>query len=579
MTQRPARLRGLVAIASTTVAGLALTAQPAGAVDVADWATLSTDFAACAPAALGTTLTADIDSGGADLVIPSGCDARIDLAGHELRVQSVRIASGTQFTLTDSSPGNAGQLHADARSSTDPLAGVDVLGTFYVDDARVTAFGSEYGSGIGAGTTHDSGLIIVDRGTITATGGESGAGIGPRLDGVGGRIELLGATVTANGGSGHPGVGGRYGPAITIESTSLNATGGVNGSGIQGPLSVNDSVVVAHGGRDGAGIGGSNPNGTAWDVQILGPELGGFGPSTVTAVGGDRASGIGGGSDSPGGTLVVGTGGNVVHATGGAGATAIGGGLDGIGGEIAILAGSTVTAIGGAGSPSVLGSAWPEGPFGILEVAGTLHLPQGQLLLPRSDDDLPGVPHVLVEDGGRILGSEADPTTGAQLVGDGWIENQGVIALTEDLVLGGNTIEVTTNNFDVRFDAAGGTPVASTRVFAPTWDTGYRGALPTSTRSGFTFDGWLTAAGPLTADAALVPLASSPVLATAQWTRGTDPTAGTPGTGLGNGSSPSAATLPVVGAGPSLSALLAALLATAAGAVLLRRRGTTHSVS
>ncbi len=570
MTLRPSRPRLLVATALTAVAGLALSAQPAAAVDVADWATLSADFAACAPAALATTLTADIDSGATDLVIPSGCDARIDLAGHELSVQSVRIAAGAQFTLSDSSPGNVGHLRADARGATDPLAGVDVLGTFHLDGAEVTAFGSGYASGIGAGTTHDAGLIVVDGGTITATGGGSGAGIGPRYDGTGGPIRFHGSTVTAVGGGGHPGVGGRSGPPITVAGTTLHATGGVNGSGIQGPLSVDRSVVVAQGGRDGAGIGGSNANADAWPVQILGPELGGVGPSTVTAVGGERAAGIGGGPEGPGGTVVVGTGGNIVHATGGAGATAIGGGLDATGGEISIGTGSTVTAIGGDGSPSALGSAWPAGPFGTLEVAGTLHLPQGELLLPRSVDDPAGTPHVLVESSGRILGTLAAPTSGAQLVGDGWIENRGVIALTEDLVLGGNTIEVTTNNFDVHFDAAGGTPVARTRVFAPTWDSGYRGPLPTSTRAGFTFAGWLTAAGPLTGDAALAPLASSPVLATARWTSG----AATPATGSGLGSSAGAATLPVVGTGSSLLALAAALAAAAAGGLLLTRRGT-----
>jgi uncharacterized repeat protein (TIGR02543 family) len=92
-------------------------------------------------------------------------------------------------------------------------------------------------------------------------------------------------------------------------SGSLNATGGGNGAGIGGGggnsgggnITINGSTITATGSADCAGIGGSN-SGAGGNVVITG--------GTITAIGGNNAAAIGDGNGGAGGNVVI-TGGSV----------------------------------------------------------------------------------------------------------------------------------------------------------------------------------------------------------------------------------------------------------------------------
>ncbi|CDW61340.1 hypothetical protein TTRE_0000979601, partial [Trichuris trichiura] len=125
-------------------------------------------------------------------------------------------------------------------------------------------------------------------------------------------------SLSAEGGRGGAGIGGSNGNGtnnITINGGTVTATGGSSGAG-------------------GAGIGGSDGNGTN-NITITG--------GTVTATGGWDGAGIGGGFDGDGKNITIE--GGEVKATGGFTGAGIGGGRNGSGEDITIT-GGTVTAAG-----------------------------------------------------------------------------------------------------------------------------------------------------------------------------------------------------------------------------------------
>ena len=122
----------------------------------------------------------------------------------------------------------------------------------------------------------------------------------------------------------------------------LVATGGRFGAGIGGGYGGTNGTIVVKGGAimatgcdGGAGIGGGD-NGAGGTITVKG--------GAVTATGGDAAAGIGGGLKGDGGTITVE--GGAVTATGGDGGAGIGGGRFGAGGTIDI-SGGALTATGG----------------------------------------------------------------------------------------------------------------------------------------------------------------------------------------------------------------------------------------
>jgi hypothetical protein len=280
-----------------------------------------------------------------------------------------------------------------------------------------------YSGAAGIGVTTGAGLIIRG-GTVTVAGGRGGAGIG--------------------------GGGGQRAGFIRIEGGTVTATGGLYGAGI------------------GGGYGGAGG-----DVGVTG--------GTVTAVGGTGASGIGGGETGDSGGLLTVFGG-AVTAVAGSGGAGIGGGNGGAGAAVDII-GGTVTAVGvDLPATSAVGAGNGASEFGSLRVAGTLRVPEGLLTILDSDA---GGAEVVVESGGRLVGTEADPTSGASIGGDGQIDNHGVIALQESFV----GVEVNDHDFLVTFDPQDGDPATSIRLYAPDFASGYR-TIPAPPE----LDGWNTAA-------------------------------------------------------------------------------------
>ena len=144
-------------------------------------------------------------------------------------------------------------------------------------------------------------------------------------------IELNG-TNTVQSGTNHAGVEKTNGGTLTITDTNQD-----NGS------------LTATGGDRGAGIGGGN-DGSGSHITISGGK--------VTAKGGRWAAGIGGGEDGNGSHITIE--GGTVEATGGDGAAGIGGGFAGAGSDITV-SGGKVTATGGKDGGAGIGSGYNAG--------------------------------------------------------------------------------------------------------------------------------------------------------------------------------------------------------------------------
>lgn len=233
-------------------------------------------------------------------------------------------------------------------------------GYVYIYGGEVTATGGKRGAGIGGGNHSDGCSVVILGGEVTATGGEWGAGIGGGNKALGGTLVIgCDAKVTAKGGFGGAGVGGGDGACVLpyhyveyglnfriMDESELTAIGGDEAAGIgggnqedsvRGIIDIRGGKITATGGANyGAGIGGGDQQGyyTEYSGGFNVPHgyeiliSGGF----VTATGGKRAAGIGGGDKGNGSKLSI-TGGDVT-ATGGENAAGIGGGNGGNGGAL-----------------------------------------------------------------------------------------------------------------------------------------------------------------------------------------------------------------------------------------------------
>ena len=112
---------------------------------------------------------------------------------------------------------------------------------------------SEIEAGIGGGSGHSNGALTINSGTIYATGGMDGygSGIGGGSSGSGGTITINGGNVVAVGGEYGAGIGGGMlgnGGKITINGGTVTATGGKKAAGIGGGFTANGGTVVINGG-------------------------------------------------------------------------------------------------------------------------------------------------------------------------------------------------------------------------------------------------------------------------------------------------------------------------------------------
>ncbi|MFT4296577.1 MAG: InlB B-repeat-containing protein [Micropruina sp.] len=483
-------------------AGSLAAATPAHAVTVASIADVTTALAGCTGTeAAPTVVTLGQDIAATTTTVTVPCVAEFDLAGHELRVRNIAISAGQQLTVDDSATG--GRLTVTSTANSTPgIRTTDAK--LIVDGGTVTAQGGPASAGIGGPTSSAAGTVVINGGEVTATGGGTiaCAGIGGLSSNVtinGGRITATGGTTTNRGAAGIGGCFGQGGGVINVNGGTVIATGsGTTSNGGAGIGSGNNSIFG----------GGTPEQSSGGQITITG--------GTVTATGGVGAAGIGGGRAGTGGTITI-TGGTVTATGSGAAdpAAGIGGGFRstywsgnpglGSGGTVLIGEGADVTATGGytavgSGALSTVQTEPTAVGFGSLRVDGTLRIPTGFL---RIQDSNAAGPEITVGSTGRILGTVAEPTTGATiagtaLAGTGQIRNDGAIALTDDLVTG-HGVEVLGHHYAVSFDTHGGSPAAPAdpvTVFAPSFDAGYR-AYPYATaptRTGDRFKGWNTAA-------------------------------------------------------------------------------------
>ena len=290
-------------------------------------------------------------------------------------------------------------------------------------------------------------------------------------------IRTTGATLRVTGGEVHA-TGGFYG---TI--------GGDEGSG--GTFIVEGGTVTAisnavYGSAIGGANGGGDPGGDGGILMISG--------GSVTAItNSPYGVAIGSGAGTPGGAgadITV-TGGILTASGSGSYAATIGGGnvysgSTGSAGTLTIGDGGTVVVSSSTGGQATVFGAGPDaiepiGAPGTLVVDGDLYIPAGVLRMPTGTS-------VTVGATGRILGSVATPASGGSFVGPATITNNGIIALSPDPAL------VTGNNRALTYSDSS----PSTRVFAPSLDTGFRSLAtpPTGTAwntaadgSGTWFDG------------------------------------------------------------------------------------------
>ena len=200
------------------------------------------------------------------------------------------------------------------------------------------------------GTQDDETIVITGNTTGNALTLNAGAGATVQVTVKDLHIDAIYVAVTATGGG-----------DVVIELDGENTlTAGYKHAGLQkengGTLTIqdanNDGSLTANGGRKGAGIGGGN-GGDGTGITISG--------GTVTATGGVNGAGIGGGSWGNGTGITIEDG--TVTATGGDGGAGIGGGDTGSGTDINITGGKVVATggirgagIGAGGGTNAVGS-------------------------------------------------------------------------------------------------------------------------------------------------------------------------------------------------------------------------------
>ena len=184
------------------------------------------------------------------------------------------------------------------------------------------------GPGIGSKAYYEKcGNISIEGGTITAIGGTDGqqgsVGIGAGWETSCGNITFKNCTVEARGGYHSAGIG---------KSSKYNSPSNTQ----CGVISIEEGAnITAYGGEKAAGIGGGS--------EFPGCETRIYAGSVVKAYGGKYGAGIGGGYKAGGGPLWIS--GGRVEAHGGTDAAGIGGGETGNSGDI-VINGGTIYAYG-----------------------------------------------------------------------------------------------------------------------------------------------------------------------------------------------------------------------------------------
>lgn len=421
---------------------------------------------AVAAAAAGDTirLTGDIGTAAARMsplvFLSSGT---LDLNGHTLTSESIVLAEGTSFTITDLSAGGVGTLDA------------------------------KYGAGALVAPHTPTAAISVTRAHLEIAGGTV------RADG------RNGSGAGGNAGIGGRAVAGTPGTSVSITGGTVIATantgaaiGTSTNSSTDGPLPIliSGGTVTATA-ASGAGIGSAGGDS--------------FSEPTVTIEGGnvtarsDTGAGIGAGGRPAGYTsynisdvVIRGTAVVDARSTDGAG---IGGGLNAKAKSLTIGQGADVTAYSGNALVPAVGSGRNILDDGALTVDGTLRLPLGAFVRALKVNAVVNV----VGPTGVITGE------GGLRAGGVW-NNEGAITLPNDTV---TAADININHFNVTLVGnLSGVPTTTVRVLAPTFTQGDRVLPGLASAAGWAFTGWNTAADgsgtAFTADTVMTPQAELP---------------------------------------------------------------------
>ena len=199
-------------------------------------------------------------------------------------------------------------------------------------------------------STNGKGNVNIELdGTNTLKSGVDHAGLEKNSDGNQGKLTITdeneNGKLIATGGTNGAGIGGTNGGGndITITGGEVTATGGIGAAGIGGGfyaygknITIAGGKVTATGGDYGAGIGGGF-KGDGTDITITGGK--------VTATGGDYGAGIGGGQNGDGSNITITDG--EVTAAGGTNGAGIGGGLRKQGEKITVSGDAALKVQGG----------------------------------------------------------------------------------------------------------------------------------------------------------------------------------------------------------------------------------------
>ena len=265
------------------------------------------------------------------------------------------IADGASITLNnvniEGTPDYI-DLYWDYTQFVSDFAGITCLGnaTITLVGENKVKGGGPYNPGIQPGPEGTT-LTIKGTGSLYADCCGCGPGIGSKaFYEKCGNISIEGGTITAIGGTdgqqGSAGIGAGYETScgdITFKNCTVEARGGYHSAGIGksskynspsntqcGVISIEEGAnITAYGGEKAAGIGGGS--------EFPGCETRIYAGSVVKAYGGKYGAGIGGGYDAGGGPLWIS--GGYVEAHGGTDAAGIGGGETGNSGDIVINGG------------------------------------------------------------------------------------------------------------------------------------------------------------------------------------------------------------------------------------------------
>lgn len=207
------------------------------------------------PAGEGSTATTSrivVDPGAGKAAHVTLDSVEIDVSG-TVGVAAMLASSGSlELTLEGENSLKSGRRYAGLQS--------DVSSLTIKGDGSLSAFGGDYGAGIGGGYyQHDGKGIMIEGGKISATGGRYGAGIGGGWHGGGSNLLVSGGTVNATGGDASAGIGGGTqggGSNIAISGGIVTATGGEYGAGIGSGIYYGASDIFISGGLINAKSGG-----------------------------------------------------------------------------------------------------------------------------------------------------------------------------------------------------------------------------------------------------------------------------------------------------------------------------------